>query len=286
MTFREKLEKKWSEGKFVCVGLDTDAEEARKRLGFSGSVHDDLSFCVSRYNEQIVEATKDLVCAYKPNWAFYLKYGVLGLIALRNTVIHIKSVAPDVPIILDAKVADIGSTNDAYVHMAFEHMHFDAITVHPYLGGEALKPFLDQKDKGIFVLCRTSNPGAGEFQDYLVPEPDMRMHIPLYQRIANRVAFYWNKNRNCGLVVGATHPRELEAVRERVGDTVPFLIPGIGVQGGDLEAAVKAARDSTDDGFIINSSRGIIFASQGSDFAEAARRETQKLHDQINLYRK
>ncbi|MBX4216186.1 orotidine-5'-phosphate decarboxylase, partial [Candidatus Parcubacteria bacterium] len=186
----------------------------------------------------------------------------------------------------------------------FDDLGADAVTVHPYLGSEAMTPFLERKEKGIFVLCRTSNPGAGEFQDLPVqvpldffnevnPERRIRVeapdfapptHIPLYQYVAWRVKTEWNKNGNCGLVVGATYPEELAQVRRIVGD-MPLLIPGIGAQGGDLEKTVKAGKDSRGRGMIVNSSRGIIFASNGEDFAEAARRETQKLHDLITKYR-
>ncbi len=194
-------------------------------------------------------------------------------------MLRIHTVAPDVPVILDAKDMDIGNTNTGYVRMAFEYCQADAITINPYLGMEAAQPFLDQKDKGIIVLCRTSNKGSGEFQDLLI-----KSDMPLYQYVASRVAKYWNKNGNCALVVGATYPNELAQVRRIVGD-MPILIPGIGVQGGDVEATVKAGRDSRGQGMIINASRSIIFASNGPDFAEAARRETLKLHNLINQYR-
>ena len=155
--------------------------------------------------------------------------------------------------------------------------------MHPYLGAEAMKPFLDQKDKGIVVLCRTSNPGAGEFQDLKVEVADGQ-HVSLYLQLASRAANFWNQNGNCGVVVGATYPDELRKVREIVGD-MPILVLGIGAQGGDVEKTVTAGLDSKKAGLIINSSRGIIFASKGADFAEAARRETEKLRDMINQYR-
>jgi len=176
--------------------------------------------------------------------------------------------------------------------MAFDYLRADAITVNPYLGGEAVQPFLECKDKGIFVLCRTSNKGAGEFQDLLISVSGefggeyihTSRQIPIYQYVAHRVATTWNTNGNCGLVVGATRPDELRAVRKIVDD-MPILVPGVGAQGGDVEATVKAGVDSNGQGMIINSSRGIIFASSGPDFAEAARRETMRLRDHINQYR-
>src|SRR3989338_7707492 len=262
--FREMLEKKWSHSRFVCVGLDSEMSRIPKHIqdkhGVSMNRSPDLT--IHSFNRQIVEATHDLVCAYKPNSAFYEAHGTNGWIALEQTVRYIHDIAPDVPVILDAKHADIGNTNNSYVEMAFGYLRVDAITVHPYLGAEALEPFLARADKGIFVLCRTSNPGAGEFQDLSVNGE------PLYHVVARRVANEWNKNGNCALVVGATYPDELREVRSIVGD-MPILIPGVGAQGGDVEKTVNAGKDSRRQGMIINSSRGIIFASKGADFAEA-----------------
>lgn len=274
--FRQMLEAQWDKENFVCVGLDPNVGliPTMERIGWTVS----LSKTISCFNEEIIEATKDLVCAYKPNVAFYEQYGRDGWQILRNTILSIRSIAPEVPVILDAKRADIGNTNLGYVQSAFDDLGADAITVHPYLGKEAMQPFLDRVDRGVIVLCRTSNPGAGEFQDLLV---DGR---PLYQVVAEQVASQWNSHGNCALVVGATYPEELAQVRAIVGD-MPILIPGIGAQGGDLEAAVKAGRDGDGCGIVINSSRGIIHASFGPDFAEVARRETIKLRDGINQYR-
>lgn len=274
--FRQMLEARWAEGKFVCVGLDSDygqIPEAVRQVVRRGSVLE----TIFEFNRAIIAATLDLVCAYKPNIAFYEGQGVEGLSALIETTVYIREFAPGVPIILDAKRADIGSTNVGYVK-AFETYGVDAITVHPYLGAEALKPFLDRRDKGIIVLVRTSNPGAGEFQDLRVNGE------PLYRVVARQVATKWNENGNCAVVVGATYPKELAEVRQIVGD-MPILIPGIGAQGGDVEATVTAGKDSRKQGMIINSARGIIFASKGQDFAQAARRETEKLHAMINQYR-
>lgn len=285
--FRELLEAQWSRGNFVCVGLDSEFDKIPEPLRWNQSWRErrDVGNVIVEFNRAIVEATKDLVCAYKPNVAFYEAYGDQGLAALHRTVVDIHAIAPDVPVILDAKRADIGNTNVGYVDAAFGFLQADAITVHPYLGAEALQPFLARADKGVIVLCKTSNPGAGEFQDWdisgdVVPGG----YMPLYKYVAHRVSREWNKNGNCALVVGATYPEQLREVREVVGD-MPILIPGIGAQGGDLEKTVKAGKDSRGRGMIVNSSRGIIFASKGEDFAEAARRETIKLHDGINQYR-
>ncbi|MFZ1626669.1 MAG: orotidine-5'-phosphate decarboxylase [Candidatus Moraniibacteriota bacterium] len=257
-----------AEGKAVCVGLDLDhgkfpARYARRPL-------DDqllLEFAAS-----IIEATADIAIAYKPNIAFYEAYGTVGMAALHQIIRFIHGTAPGVPIILDAKRADIDNTNLGYIRSAFEHLGADAITVHPYLGAEALQPFLDCADKGIIVLCRTSNKGAGEFQDSWVLIDDSEEHaffeqigygmqpvVSVYQHVAYRVAQHWNKRGNCALVVGATYPAELAQVRRIVGD-MPLLIPGIGAQGGDVEAAVRNGRDVNGQGMIINSSRGIIYA--------------------------
>jgi orotidine-5'-phosphate decarboxylase len=271
------LQARWDEGKFVCVGLDSDQSkmpewimppEARQLV----------------FNKAIVDATKDLVCAYKPNSAFYEALGADGLWALDATIAYINQEAPDIPVILDYKRGDIGNTNNGYVEAA---KAADAVTVHPYLGMEAMKPFLEQKNKGAIVLCRTSNPGAGELQDLRV---ELGAHAdtcevfygPLYQRVAMHVSNprTWNYNGNCAVVVGATYPEELAEVRKIVGD-MPILIPGIGAQGGDLETTVKAGVNSNGQGMIINSSRGIIFASMEKNFAEAARAATQKMHDDI-----
>ncbi|HMO02562.1 MAG TPA: orotidine-5'-phosphate decarboxylase [Oligoflexia bacterium] len=273
--FWQMLKARWSCGNFVCVGLDTEFGKIPQSV--KKDRQEDLVETIVAFNNTIVEATKDLVCAYKPNAAFYEACGADGIIALRRTIADIRAIAPDVPVIFDAKRADIGDTNIGYMDAAFGFFGADAITVNPYLGAEALQPFLARADKGIFVLCRTSNPGAGEFQDLPVNGE------PLYRIVARRVASEWNKNGNCALVVGATYPDELRDVRRIVGD-MPLLIPGIGAQGGDLEKTVRASKDSRGWGMIINSSRAIIFSSQGADFAAAARRETEKLRNLINQY--
>lgn len=278
------------EGKFVCVGLDSEFEKIPQ------SLKKDDGGPVTAFNKAIVAHTHDFVCAYKPNIAFYAGRGEAGLKALFRTIENIKDVASDVPIILDIKRADIGNTNHGYVKEAFDVFGADAVTVNPYFGAEALQPFLERAEKGVIVLCRTSNKGAREFQDLFVPNPlagadiskvdeDMGpviapSTIPLYQRVAYNVAHDWNINSNCAVVAGATYPSELAEVRCIVGD-LPILIPGIGKQGGDLEKTVSAGKDSNGQGMIINSSSGIIFASNGEDFAEAARLETEKLHSEI-----
>lgn len=275
-TFLEKLEYHWQRGNFVCVGLDSDYERLPALVKSGQSVED----AMFRFNRDIVDATHDLVCAYKPNAAFYEAQGEYGLRALIRTVCHIHERYPDIPVILDAKRGDIGSTNLGYARSAFDVIGADAITVHPYLGQEALAPLLARREKGIIVLARTSNPGAREFQDL----PVGPAQEPLYQLIARHVAQRWNSDGNCALVVGATYPHELRQVRALIGD-LPILIPGVGAQGGEVAATISAARDSRGRGMIINSARAIIFASHESDYAHAARAATQQLRDEINTYR-
>ncbi len=305
----EKLEAQWARGKFVCVGLDSELGKIPK-AAISTSEFD----TVVNFNRRIINATYDLVCAYKLNAAFYEALGPSGGAVLWETINFIHKVAPEVPVILDAKRGDIGNTNNGYVTSAFgtglKGFNADAITVNPYMGQESLQPFLDQKEKGIVMLCRTSNKGAREFQERLMSVTEgeasllyeqgnadiLKCLAPMsggtsmttqfartYEIVAFRIKQFWNTNNNCLIVVGATAPEELARVRKIVGD-LPILIPGIGAQGGDLEKTVKAGKDSHGQGMIINSSRGIIFASNGDDFAEAASRETQKLHEQIHQH--
>ncbi len=275
-TFVSQLEQCWNQDNFVCVGLDSDYNHIPESVKSLDSVEETLFV----FNRDIIDATHDLVCAYKPNAAFYEMQGDAGLRALIRTVRYIRETYPHIPIILDAKRADIGSTNLGYVKAAFDIIGVDAITVHPYLGKEALAPFLARTEKGIIVLAKTSNPGSAEFQNLPVGESQE----PLYQVVARNVATTWNSNGNCALVVGATYPAELKKVRTIVGD-MPILIPGIGAQGGEIAATVIAGKDSRGCGMIINSSRSIIFASQGPDFAQAARKAAQQLRAEINQYR-
>ncbi|HJT56535.1 MAG TPA: orotidine-5'-phosphate decarboxylase [Ktedonobacteraceae bacterium] len=275
-TFIAKLEYCWQQDNFVCVGLDSAYQQLPAKMKSGRSIEEALF----AFNRDIVDATHDLVCAYKPNAAFYEAQGSIGVQALIRTVRYIRETYPHIPIILDAKRADIGTTNLGYMQAAFDIIGVDAITVHPYLGKEALAPFLARQDKGIIVLAKTSNPGAGEFQDLPVGDS----HEPLYQVVARHVAQSWNANGNCAVVVGATYPAELKQVRTIIGD-MPILIPGIGAQGGEIAATVSAGKDSRGWGMIINSSRGIIFASKEDNFAMAARKATEELRTEINRFR-
>src|SRR5258708_1511980 len=313
--FTAKLEARWAKGNFVCIGLDSDyslipdfLKTIAAQDNFRGE--DIVERVIEDFNRQIVESTSDLACAYKPNVAFYEAYGEAGLRGLKRTIDYIKYYYPEIPIILDAKRADIGNTNSGYVKSAFDVLGADAITVNPYFGGGSLNPFTEREDKGIVILARTSNPEAPELQDLPVdltklPKGDDKNKsyeekfgdldelrrimgsdiVPMYTIVAFQASRRWNANGNIALVVGATYPGELKKVREIVGDDMAMLIPGIKTQGGEVEATVKAGKDSRNQGMIINSSRGIIFASKGEDFAEAARAATGKLDAEINQYR-
>lgn len=280
MNFKEKLDKIVKKNdSCTCVGLDSDFGKIPDFLKKGNS----KGVAVFKFNQQIIDATYDLVCAYKPNIAFYEALGSEGVDALGKTVQYIKQKDPNILAIVDSKRGDIGNTNLGYVEAIFDELGFDAMTVHPYLGKESLEPFLERKEKGIIVLCRTSNPGAGEFQDLIVDHKKLGK-APLYKVVAYQAANDWNKNQNCALVMGATYPRELAEVRKMVGN-VPLLIPGIGTQGGDVKKTVNAGKDAKGRGMIINSSRSIIFASENKDFAQSARKAAEQLRVAINKFR-
>lgn len=269
MKFVEKLlNAAGKNNSLVCIGLDTDMEKVPKHL----LGDDDPLFA---FNRRIIEATSDLVCAFKPNMAFYEAHGSKGWEALKKTCDYIHG---DIPVIVDAKRGDIGNTARMYAKAAFEILGGDAVTVNAYMGKDALLPFLEYEDKCSFVLCLTSNKGARDFQ---LSQMDGE---PLYEMVARKV-LSWNEKGNCGLVVGATYPEQLKRIRE-VAPSLPILIPGVGAQSGDLESTVRFGTDEKGELAIINSSRGILYASQGEDFARAARDEAAKLRDSINKYRK
>ena len=257
----------------LCVGLDS--EPGRLPEAVRGAANPWLAF-----NRAIVDATADLVCAYKPNLAFYEAQGPAGLETLLRTL---EAIPAGIPVIGDAKRGDVGHTAQAYARALFEVYGFSAVTVNPYLGLEALTPFLVRTDRGVFVLCRTSNPGAREFQDLPVVLAAGEPPVPLYEAVARRVVAA-NERGNAGLVVGATYPEELRRVRALAPD-LPILIPGVGAQAGDLESAVRYGVDARGELAIINSSRQIIYASSGADYAVAARRVASALRDEINRYR-
>ena len=273
-TFTEKIQNRWSQVGMICVGLDPNFAEIPSVLKAENSSIEEVLFA---FNREIIDATADLVCAYKPNVAFYEAHGEAGVRALARTVAHIKDAYAEIPIILDAKRADIGNTNLYYVQAVFDELGADAITIHPYLGREAVQSFLDRKDKGVIVLVKTSNAGGGEFQNLKLADSGE----PLYKVVARNIARSWNANENCSVVVGATYPDELAEVRAIVGD-MPILIPGIGAQGGDIQKTVMAGKDSKGFGMMISASRSIIFASNGADFAQASRKATESLASSIS----
>lgn len=289
-SFIAALRRRWqTSGSLVCVGLDPELERIPQlarggRTGLlsaaAGEEEADIEGALVGFTQAIVDATADLVCAYKPNSAFYEQYGPAGMRALQRLIAYIHARYPEIPVILDAKRADIGSTSAAYARAVFDAYHADAVTLHPYLGREALSPFLERADRGCLILCRTSNPGAGEFQDLATRGPD-GAERPLYQQVARAVATDWNTNGNCALVVGATYPDELRIVRGLVGD-MPILVPGVGAQGGEIEAVVGAGLDSAGQGLMISLSRSVLYASSGADFAEAGRREAERVMRAIN----
>lgn len=249
----------------LCVGLDPEPERIP-----NGDV--------LLWARQIIAATQDLVCCYKPNAAFFEALGRHGWEVLAETI---ASVPAQIPVLLDAKRGDVGNTARAYARAAFEVLNAGAVTVNPYLGGDSLEPFLAYEDRAVFVLCRTSNPGAGDLQDLRVG--DGAAARPLYEVVAKR-ARAWDRDGNIGLVVGATYPAELARVRSLCPDQL-LLVPGVGPQGGDLQAAVQAASDARAGGFMINASRGVIYASDSADFAEAARLAADGLRTAIEAAR-
>jgi orotidine-5'-phosphate decarboxylase len=266
-SFRDKLRAASRRNdSLLCIGLDIDPSRLPARLikTQSGSLGWQA---IEAFNRGIVEATSDLVCAYKPNLAFYEALGQDGWRGLRRSLLSI----PDhIPVIGDAKRGDIGSTSAFYAQALFEDLDFDAVTVSPYLGGDGLEPFLRYDERGVLVLCKTSNPGSSDFQDLIVEWRGQQ--LPLYQVVARRVAQEWNGRMNCGLVVGATFPRQLEEIRALAPD-LPILIPGVGAQGGSLEEAVKLGTDVNGELAIINVSRAVLYASDGASWQEAARAE-------------
>lgn len=268
MNFNQRfLEICRKQNSLVCVGLDTDLAKIPAFLHRT----DDPVF---EFNKAIIEATSDFVAAYKPNLAFYEALGVRGLQSLEKTLRYI----PDgIVKLADAKRGDIGNTAKMYADAFFRHFGFDALTVNPYLGFDSVAPFLTDESKGVFILCLTSNPGSKDFQY----QTDGTRR--LYERVAEKVNA-WNEKGNCGLVVGATHPDELQRVRELAPD-LPFLIPGIGAQGGDLEASVRYGTNAAGEMALFNSSRGIIYKSVKEDFATVAGQEASNLRDLINQVR-
>ncbi len=265
MRYQEKIEAAWTSSRsMVCVGLDPQLDRLPESIRSQPKPF--LAF-----NQAIIDATLPYACAYKPQFAYYAAENRLD--ELRETMAYLKEKALQRVLILDAKRGDIGSTADQYAREAFEVYGADAVTVNPYMGGDTLVPFSRDAGKGVIVLCKTSNPGSSELQDLVLEGGN-----PLYLEVARKAAGDWNGNHNLALVVGATYPDQLARIRAEVG-SMPLLVPGIGAQGGDLAATLKAGLRPDGWGLMINSSRGIIYASGGEDFAEAAGHAARELND-------
>lgn len=269
-SFMDRVQTRWQHADtLVCVGLDPEPAKFPSKFAYDPDAI--FNFC-----RDIIDATAPYVCAFKPQIAHFAAAHAEE--ALRMLIMHIGFRYPDIPVILDSKRGDIGSTAQHYASEAFDRYCADAVTVNPYLGRDSVQPFLDRADKGVVILCRTSNPGAGDLQDMVVGGR------PLYQHVAEKIARDWNDNGNCALVVGATWPEQLRDVRALVGN-VPFLVPGIGAQGGDVQAVVTNAKTADGTGLIVSSSRAILYASNNHDYADAAANAARDLRDEINRYR-
>lgn len=274
-TFIDRLSTAWAANdSLLCVGLDPDSKRLPPHL--QGKPDAIYQFC-----KAIVDSTADLACAFKPQIAYFAALRAED--QLEALCAYMRVTYPNVPVILDAKRGDIGATAEQYAREAFERYGADAVTVNPYMGFDSVAPYLAHADRGTIVLCRTSNPGGSDLQ-FLEAGG-----MPVYLHVARMVAERWNTNGQCALVVGATFPQELARVRQAVGD-MPLLVPGIGAQGGDIEASVAAGRTAAGTGMMINSSRAILYATPdaaaGEDFAQAARRVARETRDAINRYRR
>jgi orotidine-5'-phosphate decarboxylase len=267
MDFNEKLNNIIQKNEsLLCIGLDPDPALIPEGM------------TALEFNLGIIEATNDLVCAYKPNFAFYEAMGIEGLDTLKKTI---ENIPEAIPVIGDAKRGDIGNTAKAYARAIFDYFNCDAVTVNPYLGFDSLEPFINYREKGVFILCRTSNAGAVDFQSLPCNVSPSPRH--LFEIVAQK-ASEWNKYGNIGLVVGATYPEELEIIRKHYPETL-LLVPGVGAQGGDLKSVVNLGINMKKQGVIINSSRQVLYASKGKNFAAAARKIAKRLQEEINGYR-
>ena len=267
-TFAERLELALeASGSLVCVGLDPDLNKLPSDLG-------DAPMRLHRFDRRVIDATFDITAAYKPQIAFYSALGAEDQLAL--TIRYIRERAPSALVILDAKRGDIGNTAEAYAREAFDRYGADAVTVNPFMGEDSVRPFLARKDRGALILCRTSNPGGKDFQNLMLEG------LPLYRHVALRATGPWNEFDNVMLVVGATVPKEMAELRA-AHPNVTFLVPGIGAQGGDLQATLDAGLDARGCGLLISASRSIIYAGGGA--ALSIRAAAQELHAAINFER-
>ncbi len=267
MTFASKMRAAWTrKDSMLCVGLDP--APARFPASLAEGPDRIARFCIA-----IADATAPYACAFKPQIAYFAAAGAED--QLEAVCAHLRSAHPDIPIILDAKRGDIGATAEQYAREAFERYGADAVTVNPYMGHDSIEPWLEWSDRGVFLLCRTSNPGGDDLQALRLADG-----VRLYERVAELAAGRWNRNGQLGLVVGATYPAELARVRE-LAPSLPLLVPGIGAQGGDVEASVRAGRDAQGYGMLVNSSRAILYAGTGEDFAAAAADVARETRDAI-----
>ena len=276
MRFVDKLRHRWhAADTLLCVGLDPDP--ARFPDAFVDDPDALFNFCA-----RIADATAEFACAFKPQIAYFAAHNS-GEAQLQRLIAHINANHPDIPVVLDSKRGDIGSTAAQYAVEAFDRLGADAVTLNPYMGFDSAEAFLQRNERGSIFLCHTSNPGARDFQELTVFD-ESGAGAPLYQHVARTIADKWNGDGNCALVVGATFPEELKVIRGIVGE-MPLLIPGVGAQGGDVEAVVTNGKTADGTGLMINSSRGILYASSGAGFADAAADAARELRDQINRWR-
>jgi orotidine-5'-phosphate decarboxylase len=272
-TFRERLDGAVAANdSLLCVGLDPELTKLPAALQALP-----VEEALTTFLRGIIAATADRVCCYKPNLAFYLAHGAAGWNVLRGLR---DAIPAHIPMLLDAKFGDIGSTAEMYARAAFDVVRADAVTVSPYVGGDALAPFFARDDRAAFVLCKTSNPGSGDLQDVPLASGEA-----VSLRVAARVRAWGAARGNVGAVVGATYPAEMAAIRAALPDA-PILVPGIGAQGGDLEGSVRAGMDRHGAGILVSASRSVLYASSGADFADAARAEASRLRDAINAARR
>lgn len=272
MNFKQKLNKAIKDNNsLLCIGLDTDIHKIPKHLL-------KLNDPIFEFNKKIVDKTFDLVCSYKLNIAYYSATGISGIESLQKTINYIHNKYTGIPVILDAKRADIGSTSEKYAQEVFDAMKADAVTVNPYFGLDSIEPFLKRKDKGIIILCRTSNPSASDFQDLKI------RNEPLYIKVAKKIVDWDKKYKSCLMVVGATWPEELKKIR-KIAPNMFFLVPGIGIQGGDLQKILEYGLTKEKSGLIIHVARAIIYSSYDCNFAQKARIQAKKIRDEINKYR-
>ena len=277
-SFAQQIESAWdSQASMLCVGFDPDPQRIPSNLKVKSPNPREaiLHFCCA-----IADATADLVCAFKPQFAYFAALGAENELA--QLIAYLKDKYPKIPVILDAKRGDIGSTADQYALEAFERYGADAVTVNPYMGRDSIEPYLKHAGKGVIILCRTSNPGGSDLQNLAVLENQKNKPEPLYLKVARLASQEWNGSGQISLVIGATYPKEIAKVRAIVGK-MPLLIPGIGAQGGDIDATVQAGAIANfpNTGMMINSSRAILYASSGSDYAEAARKVAIATRDSL-----